>query len=174
MTDLGYPGRRVGHELEDHGLKRRLVAPTMGIGLEPEEGVALILVDHIGARADRLLLEAFRADFLVIGLGQHVAGKERHPHEEGRLEADGVCSNPIAVDLVIAGGRPDEGNGIGAVFLAGALERPDDILRSQRRAVLPLDVLSNVHPELRLVVAPARQAVRIPGLSVRSGDCPIY
>jgi hypothetical protein len=72
----------VGHELDRDRLEGRLAAPVGRVGLEPEEGVALELVDHVGAGADGRGLEAFRADALVIGLRQHIAGEEAHPLEE--------------------------------------------------------------------------------------------
>ena len=84
--DLGDAAGGVGHEFEHHRLERRLAAPVVRVGLQPQERVALEFLDHVRAGADRRLLETFGADLLVIGLRQHVAGEERHPFEQGRIE----------------------------------------------------------------------------------------
>ena len=47
------------------------------------------------------------------------------------------------------------GDRVAAVRLAGALERPDDVLRREGRAVMPGDAFAHVHPHLGLVVVPA-------------------
>ena len=146
--------------------------------MSSQKGVALVFVDHIGARPDRLLLEAFGADLLVIGLGQDIAGQERHPHEEGRLVTHDVGGDPISLDFVIAGGRPDERYGIGAVLRPRAFERPHDVLGRERRPVVPFDVRANVHPKLGLVVVPAprgqearleREVRHLPDILVEDG-----
>ena len=135
--DLGDAAGAVGHEFEDDGLERRLRPPIFVVALQPQERVALIFVDHVGAGADRLLLEALRADLGVIGLRQHIAGEERHPLEDGRIEILDVGRDAIAFDLEIAERGPDEGDGVAALRVAGALDRPDDVLGRQRRAVVP-------------------------------------
>ena len=153
--DLGDAARRIGDELDRHVVEGRLAAPVVRVGLEAHEGVLLELVDHVGAGADRRLLEAFGADLLVIGLRQDVAGEERHPLEQRRVELDDVAGDLVAVDLEVADVLPDELDRVAGLFLAGALQRPDHVLGGERRAVMPGDAFAHRHHHLLVVVAPA-------------------
>src|ERR1700722_5342089 len=153
--DFGHAAGRVWHELEDHGLERGLADPVFRIGLEAEIGVALVGVDHIGTGADRLLLEALRADLLEIGLGQDVAGKEGHPLEQVGHELLDVGGDAFAVDVEVVDAGPHERDRIAAIGLGLAFDRPNDIFRRKRRAVVPDHALAHVHPDFGLVVVPA-------------------
>ena len=153
--DFGDAAGRVRYELEHDGLERGLAAPVFRVGLEPQVGVALISVDHVGAGADRLFLEALGADLFVIGLGQHVAGEERHPLEEHRVVLLHVGGDAMAVDLEVVDAGPNERHRIAAFRVAFALDRPNDVFGRKRRAVVPDDILPHVHPNLGLVVVPA-------------------
>ena len=153
--DLGDAAGGIGNELEHHGLEGGLAAPVFRIGLETQIGVALIGVDHVRAGADRRFLEALRADLFEVGLGQHVAGEERHPLEEHRVVLLHVGGDALAVDLEVVDAGPDERDWIAAVRLAFALDRPNDVFRRERGAVVPDDVFPHVHPHLALVVVPA-------------------
>ena len=153
--DLSHTARAVRHELEDHRLERALRAPILFVSFQTEERIALILVHHVGAGADRLFLEPFRADLLVVGLRQNIAGQERHPFEDCRIELLDVGGDAIAVDLVVAETAPDELNRIAGLRVARALQRPNDVSRRKRRTVVPDDPFAHVHPGLGLVVVPA-------------------
>ena len=153
--DLGDARRCVGDELEDRGLDRRLAAPVVGIGLQADEGIALELLDHVGAGSDGGLLETFRTDLLVVGLGQDVAGEEAHPLEEGGFELLHVGGDAIAVDLEVADLGPHELDRVAGLGLAGALERPHDVFGREGRTVVPGDAALHIHDDLRAVVVPA-------------------
>ena len=152
---FGHAARRIGDELDRDVLESRLAAPVVRVGLQPHEGVLLELVHHVGAGADRRLLEAVRADLLVIGFRQDVAGEERHPLEQDRVEAGRVGRDLVAVDLEVREVLPDELDRIAGRLLAGALQRPDHVLGREWRAVMPGHALAHRHVDLFLVVAPA-------------------
>jgi hypothetical protein len=61
----------------------------------------------------------------------------------------------MAVNLEVSDARPNERHRIAAIRLALALDRPNNVLRRERRAVVPEHVLPHVHPHLALVVVPA-------------------
>ena len=145
----------IRHELEDHGLESWLAAPIFRIGLEPQIGVAFVGIDHIGAGADRLLLEALRAYFLEVRLGQNVAGEEGHPLEDDRVVLLHVGCDALAVDLEVVDAGPDERDRVAAVRLGLALDRPDNVFRRERRTVMPGNAFAHVHPHFALVVVPA-------------------
>ena len=63
--------------------------------------------------------------------------------------------------------------GLPPSWLAGALERPDDVLGRERRAVVPDDALAHVHPDLGLVVVPAPVGQQA-GLEREVGFWPMY
>ena len=146
--DLGDAARRVGDELDRHVLEGRLAAPVVRVGLEPHEGVALEFLDHVGAGADRRLLEAFGADLLVIGLRQDVAGQERHPLEIDRVELHDVAGDLVAVDLEVVDVLPDELDRVAGLLVAGALQRPDHVLGREGRAVMPGHAFAHRHHDL--------------------------
>src|SRR5271155_5272898 len=152
--DFGDAARRIRDELEHDGLERGLAAPVFRICFEPQISVALVGVDHVGAGADRILLEAAWADLLVIGLRQHVAGEERHPLEDDGIVLLDVGGDALAVDLEVVDAGPDERYRVAAIGLARALDRPHDVFGRKRGAVMPDDIFADVHPDLALVVVP--------------------
>ena len=126
--DFCHAARGVGHELVDHCIKSGLAAPIIGIGLQTHKGIALELVDHVGPSAHRLGFEAFHANFFIIGLGHHIAGEEGHPLEQRRLKGQYIGGDLVAIDHEVADLRPDEGNRVAAIHLAGAFERPHHVI----------------------------------------------
>ena len=153
--DFGDAAGRIGHEFEHHGFECRLRTPILRMRLEPQECVALEGVNLVRAGSDRRLLKTFGADLLEIGFRQHIAGEERHPLEQRRLEFQHIAGNGVAVDLVVADFRPDELDRIAAFRVGRARQRPDHVFRRHRRAVVPDRILANLHRHFRLIRVPA-------------------
>ena len=153
--DFRDAARSVGHEFDDHRLERRLAAPVIGVGFEAHESVALVFLDHIGAGANRRGFEAFGADLSVIGFRQDIAGQERHPFEQGRIEFLDVAGDDVVGRDEIVDFRPDEIDRIAGLRIGGALQRPDDVFGGERRAVMPGRALAHFHFYFLVVVGPA-------------------
>ena len=153
--DLGDPRRRIGDELEHHGLEGRRGAPVVGVRLETDEGAALELVYHVGAGAHRLLLEAFLADLLVVMRRQDISGEERHPFEQVRRVLLDVAGDDVALGLQVGDRRPYERHRVAGLGVRDASEVPDDVLGRNRLAVLPSGALAHLHADFGLVVGPA-------------------
>ena len=153
--DLGHAGRGVGEELEDHRLELGCAAPVFVIALEPHERVRHVLVDHVGARADGGLFEALRADLGVVVLGQHISGQESHPLKNRGVKTQHIRLDPVAVHSEVPKRRPQELDRVACLFLACAFQRPYNVRRRHRIAVVPGRTLSHLHEDFRAVLVPA-------------------
>ena len=147
--------RCIGNELEHDRLESRLRPPVLGERLEPDERVALELFHHVGTAADRLRFESLRALGRISLLGKHVASEEGHPLEQRGLELLDVGGDDVTVDLEVADLAPDELDRVAGLGIARALQRPDDVLGRDRRAVVPEGSLAHRHLHFGPVLAPA-------------------
>ena len=152
---FGHAGGGVGHELDRHGLELGRAAPVVFVRLQADIGVALELLDHIGAGTDGCRLEAFGTDAFVIGLGQDVAGQEIHPLEDRRVELGDIGDDLVALDAVVGQRAPDELDRAAGFGVGDAGQRPSHVFRRQRAAVMPGHAVTDGHPDLGLVVVPA-------------------
>jgi hypothetical protein len=132
-----------------------LITTVSNAGFQPNIGVALELLDHIGPAADRLVFPALGAGGGIGLLRQHVAGQEGHPLEQRRLEFLDVGGDGVAVDAEVVDLAPDELDRVAARGIAGALQRPDHVFGGDRGAVVPERVLAHRHQHLGLVLVPA-------------------
>ncbi len=153
--NLGDATRGIGDKADGHALELGRTAPVIGVGAQPDEGVALETLDHVGAGSDGRRLEALWADLLVVVPGQHIAGQEIHPLEDRRLEAQHVGSDAVAVDLEIADRGPDELDRVARLLSRGTFQRPHHILGRKGHTVMPCHAFAHIHPDLAVVLVPA-------------------
>ncbi len=146
------PGRNLRDHAEGEPVQRRRIAPVPVITLHHQLVVRIEADEPERSRPHAGAGELFLADFLDVLLGPNPRGPRREPLYDQRVRRGGRDPHRVVVDPLDGGKGRKVRPGFGELRIGGSvqhsLEREDDIIRGERRAVVERHVVPQLQGQL--------------------------